>query len=251
MTQTYRIGQIVPSSNTTMETEIPAMLRAREAQFPERFTFHSSRMRMMHVVKEELAAMDAQSLRCAAELADARVDVMGYACLVAIMAMGPGYHRESQTKLAQVARAEGAHAAVISSAGALIATLQELGLGKVAILAPYMKPLTQTVVDYIEAEGIEVCAAHALEISDNLAVGRRPPELALNAAAEIDLTGAQALVLSACVQMPAAAAIEAAEQKFGLPVVTASSCTVRQMLKALSVVPIVSGFGAALSSQNA
>jgi len=26
----YRIGQIVPSSNITMETEIPAMLRARE-----------------------------------------------------------------------------------------------------------------------------------------------------------------------------------------------------------------------------
>ena len=26
----YRIGQIVPSSNTTMETEIPAMLRLRE-----------------------------------------------------------------------------------------------------------------------------------------------------------------------------------------------------------------------------
>ena len=29
-----RIGQIVPSSNTTMETEIPAMLRAREAAVP-------------------------------------------------------------------------------------------------------------------------------------------------------------------------------------------------------------------------
>ena len=246
--RSLRVGQIVPSSNVTMETEIPAMLRMRESILPERFTFHSARMRMKKVTKEELAAMDADSDRCALELSDAAVDVLGYACLVAIMAMGPGYHRESQTKLAQVARAEGAHAAVISSAGALIATLQELGLGKVAILAPYMKPLTQTVV---EAEGIEVCAAHALEISDNLAVGRRPPELALNAAAEIDLTGAQALVLSACVQMPAAAAIEAAEQKFGLPVVTASSCTVRQMLKALSVVPIVSGFGAALSSQNA
>lgn len=43
---TFRIGQIVPSSNTTMETEIPAILRAREAMFAERFTFHSSRMRM-------------------------------------------------------------------------------------------------------------------------------------------------------------------------------------------------------------
>src|SRR5579871_2635539 len=73
MNRTYRIGQIVPSSNTTMETEIPAMLRAREAVEPERFTFHSSRMRMKKVTKEELAAMDADSGRCASELVDARV----------------------------------------------------------------------------------------------------------------------------------------------------------------------------------
>ena len=99
MNRLYRIGQIVPSSNTTMETEIPAILRAREAVEPERFTFHSSRMRMKHVTKEELAAMDADSDRCAAELSDARVDVMGYACLVAIMAMGLGYHRRSQARL--------------------------------------------------------------------------------------------------------------------------------------------------------
>ena len=44
-----RVGLIVPSSNTTMETEIPAMLRARESMFPERFTFHSSRMPMKNV----------------------------------------------------------------------------------------------------------------------------------------------------------------------------------------------------------
>jgi maleate isomerase len=55
-------------------------------------------------------------------------------------------------------------------------------------------------------------------------------------------------VLSACVQMPAAAAIEAAQQRFGLPVVTASSCTVRQMLQALGLPPVVPGYGAALSA---
>ena len=103
---TYRIGQIVPSSNTTMETEIPAMLRAREAIEPERFTFHSSRMRMKKVTKEELAAMDADSDRCAAELSDARVDVIGYACLVAIMSMGQGYHRASQKRLQEVTQRE-------------------------------------------------------------------------------------------------------------------------------------------------
>src|SRR5919205_4080067 len=97
--KTYRIGQIVPSSNITMETEIPAMLRAREEVLPERFTFHSSRMRMKKVTKEELEAMDADSDRCALELSDARVDVLGYACLVAIMSMGHGYHRVSQQRL--------------------------------------------------------------------------------------------------------------------------------------------------------
>src|SRR5882724_8963563 len=94
-----RVGQIVPSSNTTMETEIPAMLRLREAVAGERFTFHSSRMRMKKVTREELVAMDRDSDRCALELSDARVDVLAYACLVAIMSMGSGYHRISQERL--------------------------------------------------------------------------------------------------------------------------------------------------------
>src|SRR5690606_32250666 len=115
MTRTYRIGQIVPSSNTTMETEIPAMLMARQAVRPERFTFHSSRMRMKRVVKEELAAMDAESDRCALELSDARVDVLGYACLVAIMAMGHGYHRQSEQRLHGVTRDNGGAAPVVTS----------------------------------------------------------------------------------------------------------------------------------------
>jgi hypothetical protein len=57
----FRVGLIVPSSNVTMETEIPAMLHARELVEPEKFTFHSSRMRMKSVTKEELEAMDNDS----------------------------------------------------------------------------------------------------------------------------------------------------------------------------------------------
>src|ERR1700710_643729 len=145
MTKTFRIGQIVPSSNTTMETEIPAMLLARQSIRPERFTFHSSRMRMKKVVKEELAAMDAESDRCALELADARVDVLGYACLVAIMSMGNGYHRVSEERLQLRTAQAGGAAPVVTSAGALVDGLKALGAKKVSILTPYMKPLTQLV----------------------------------------------------------------------------------------------------------
>src|SRR4051812_21494883 len=147
----HRVGLIVPSSNTTMETEIPAMLHARSEIRPETFTFHSSRMRMKHVDPAELAAMDAESVRCAVELSDARVDVMAYACLVAIMAQGTGYPRESQKKLAAAAAEEsGVAVPVVSSAGALTEALHHLGARRIAVLAPYMRPLTATVCGYIE-----------------------------------------------------------------------------------------------------
>src|SRR5262245_10187600 len=175
MSRTYRIGQIVPSSNTTMETEIPAILRARETVEPERFKFHSSRMRMKKVTKEELAAMDADSDRCAAELADARMDVMGYACLVAIMAMGKGYHRDSQQRLHGVTVREGAATPVVTSAGALVEGLKVLEAKRIAMIAPYMKNLCTMVADYIEHEGFQVMDRVDLEIPDNLEVGRRDP----------------------------------------------------------------------------
>ncbi|TRX75171.1 maleate cis-trans isomerase family protein [Pseudomonas mangiferae] len=247
MTPLYRIGQIVPSSNTTMETEIPAMLGARQSIRPERFTFHSSRMRMKHVKKEELAAMDAESDRCAAELSDARVDVLGYACLVAIMAMGRGYHRESQTRLTRVTRDNDAEATVITSAGALVDGLKVLGARRIALVAPYMKPLTELVVDYIQHEGIEVKVWHALEIPDNLAVARHDPANLPGIVADLDLDGVDAIVLSACVQMPSLPAVAQVEAQTGKPVLTAAIATTYAMLKALKLEPIVPGGGALLS----
>ncbi len=247
MKKSYRIGQIVPSSNTTMETEIPAILNARQVILPERFTFHSSRMRMMTVKKEELAAMDAQSDRCALELSDARVDVMGYACLVAIMSMGHGYHRESQARLHQATVDNGGAAPVVTSAGALCDALGVLGAKKVALVAPYMKPLTETVVGYIENEGYEVSDWRALEIPNNLDVGRHDPSNLPDIVAGLKTADVDAVVLSACVQMPSLAAVEEVEARTGKPVVTAAIATTYAMLKELGLERRAPGAGALLS----
>jgi len=248
-TRTYRIGQIVPSSNTTMETEIPAMFRARESVEPERFTFHSSRMRMQKVTKEELEAMDRDSDRCAAELADARVDVAGYACLVAIMSMGKGYHRQSEARLHQVTAREGHGVPVVTSAGALVDGLRTLKAKKIAMVAPYLKPLTRLVTDYIEAEGIEVLDSLSLEIADNVEVGRRDPMDLVDIYKDLKLDGADALVLSACVQMPSLAAIDLVEKECGLPVVSAAVCTAFQMLQKLGLKTYVPEAGSLLSGK--
>lgn len=248
LARTFRIGQIVPSSNTTMETEIPAILRAREAQFAERFTFHSSRMRMKKVTKEELAQMDSDSDRCALELSDAAVDVLGYACLVAIMSMGKGYHRVSESRLHQRTVDNGHPAPIVTSAGALVDGLHAIGAKKVSILTPYMKPLTQLVIEYIESEGIEVVDSISLEIPDNLAVGRQDPLAPVEITKRLN-TNVDAIVASACVQMPSLPSVQLIEHRVGLPVLSSSVATTYMMLKKLGLETRTDGFGSLLSGK--
>jgi maleate isomerase len=244
----HHIGLIVPSSNLTMETELPRMLRAREqADPPHRFVFHSARARMQHVTPEQLRAMNAQAERAAAELADARPDVVATACLVAIMAQGPGYHCTAEDAITAALRAEGAQAPVVSSAGALLSGIAALGARRVAIITPYLKPLTRMVVEYLEDAGVEVVDALSLEVSDNLAVARLDPADLRSHWKRLNLAGADALVLSACVQMPSLPSIQPVEDEAGIPVVTAATATVHRILTELGLPPEVPDAGALLS----
>jgi len=242
-----RLGLIVPSSNTTMETELPEMFARRSARFDERYTFHSSRMRMQAVTAESLLAMDQESNRCAVELADAQVDAMAYACLVAIMSQGPGTHQQAEKRLAGVAHDEGVDVPVISSAGALIRALEAMGAKTISLVAPYVPELTAKVVSYIEAAGIEVKDYVSLGVADNCAVGRLDPVNLPEIASGLDRAGCDAVVLSACVQMPSLAAIPEAEARLGLPVLSAAVATTWDLLTSLKVPAIVPSAGFLLS----
>src|SRR6202012_5918380 len=117
-----------------------------------------------------------------------RVDAYAYACLVALMARGPGAHEEVERRIEQlVSDVPGYEPAIVSSAGALIRAAQALGLRKVAILTPYIDALTEQVVEYLEAAGIGVVDALSLRVSDNLAVGRLDPARLPGLAAQMDL----------------------------------------------------------------
>lgn len=245
----HHVGLIVPSSNLTMETELPRMLYAREAVDPEhRFVFHAARARMQQVTPEQLRAMNAQAERAATELADARPDVVTTACLVAIMAQGPGYHCTAEDAISAALRAEGSTAPVVSSAGALIAGIQALGAKKVSIITPYLEPLTQLVVEYLEDAGVEVLDALSLEVPDNLAVGRLDPADLQEHWRKLDIAGADALVLSACVQMPSLASIQPVEDAAGIPVLSSATATTYRILQELGLPPTVPNAGRLLAT---
>lgn len=247
----HHIGLIVPSSNLTMETELPRMLNARESIAPDdRFVFHTSRMRMKHVTPDELRNMNAQTERAALELADARPDVVATACLVAIMAQGPGHHCVAEADITSALRARGRRGPVGRPAPApSLSGVEALGARRVAIITPYMKELTAKVVDYIEDAGIEVVDALSLEVPDNLAVARLDPADLREHWRRLNLGRADALVLSACVQMPSLASIQPVEDEAGLPVLSAATSTAFRILTELGLPPVVPGAGSLLGGQ--
>lgn len=247
MNVVQHIGMLVPSSNTTMETEVPSLLRARERERPqERFTFHSSRLRMEDVTPEALRAMNAETERATTELADMRPDVVASACLVAIMSQGPKHHHVVQREIMEVLEREHAPAPVVSSAGALVDGLHALGARKIGMVTPYLKGLTRLVVEYIEDAGIEIGDALSLEVSDNRAVAALDPEALKTHWKRLDLHDCDALVISACVQMPSLSIVEEVERQSGMPTLSAATATTWAILGALNVEPVAPGGGALL-----
>jgi maleate isomerase len=243
----HRIGLLVPSSNTTMEAEVTALLRARELVRPEEtFTFHSARLRLEDVTPEGLRAMNEQTERATAELADLRPDVVATACLVAIMAQGHGSHPAAESEIESVLEREHAPAPVVSSAGALVDALHALGARRVGIVAPYLRELTGLVVAYLEDAGIEVADAISLEVPDNRAVAALDPHDLEQHWQRLDLRGCDALVLSACVQMRSLDVLEEAERRSGLPTVSAATATTWAILRALDLEPVAPSAGSLL-----
>ncbi len=242
---THRIGLVVPSSNVTVETEMPALLGRHESAT---FSFHSSRMRMHTVSPAELQAMNAQRDRCVLEIGDAGVDALLYACLVAIMVGGPGEHLRVEGLIAEQFATGGLGAKVRSSAGALVEALQALNATRIALVTPYVRPIAEQVVGYIESEHFEVCDWRALGVADNAQVGCIPGDQVMAAARSMDLTGIDALVISACVQMPSLGLIDRAEAEFGIPVLSAATAGAYSLLNALGEAPRIPAAGRLLDT---
>ena len=113
-----------------------------------------------------------------------------------------------------------------------------------------MRPLTDLVVECLEEAGIEVVDTISLEIPDNLEVGRRNPEDLVEIARNLDLTEAEAVIISACVQMPSLEAIPQVEEETGLPVLSAATATLRSILESLNLSLDIPGGGQLLQMNH-
>jgi len=212
MSRAIRVGVLVPSSNTVMETDLHRGLDH------ERFTVHTARMHLVETTPEAERTMVTETAPEAARLlGTARPDVLVFGCTSAGSLGGLDGDRRLAEDLGEIAGCPGV--GVISSA---VEALERRGAARVALLTPYTESLTASIARTLEEGGMEVPATDGLGIEDNIALADpTPEEIAARAVERFAGVDCDALFVS-CTNFRALEAAPAIEAALGRPVVTSN-----------------------------
>lgn len=127
-------------------------------------------------------------------------------------------------------------------ATAALEALRALHAKKIAVLAPYPKPITADVAGFMAENGFEITAAGCLGIDNDADIARVRSDQYIKATRHMCLNGAEALFIS-CTATTAIDAIASIEDEFSLPVVTANQATVWHSLKLVGWETPIAGHG--------
>jgi maleate isomerase len=152
MSSLPRVGILIPSTDTTVEKELPVLLAGRA-------TCHFTRMRLSAVTHEGLRAMEPDALAAAAQLADARPDVVVFGCTSGSFIFGADYEAGLADRLT-----EAVGCPVTMTAQAMAAALLSHG-SVVRLRTPYDPAITADEVGYLTAAGLTVSSSASLGIT--------------------------------------------------------------------------------------
>src|SRR4029079_3234012 len=120
-------------------------------RLPPGMRAHYTRVKLSANTEAEIAGMVEYVPRAAADLADAGVDVIGFACTGGSVIGGPGYDEKIT---AAILRETGVVAT--TTASALVAALRRLGATAIALGTPYEPWLNAREVAFFEGNGLRV-----------------------------------------------------------------------------------------------
>ncbi len=228
-----RIGLLVPSSNTTMESEFFRMA-------PEGVSIHTARMRLVDATPEALIEMAEDAGKAANLLSTAEVDVIVYGCTTGSLVGGV----EWEERLVQrIERETGIP--TVTTIRAVVDSLKALEVGRVAVATPYTDDLNHLEREFLQSEGIEVATIRGLGIVRNVDIGRTDGAVVKRLVNEVE-GGADAVFIS-CTNLPTIDLIEPLEAELGRPVVTSNQASMWAALRSCGL-DGVKGYGLLLRS---
>ena len=222
--QDLRLGLIVPSTNTVAETEFWRLA-------PPGVSIHTTRMLfdpegLQQAGGEGMGNMHDHMPRAVAETASARVDLIAYGCTASSVEHGPeNIEREIEAQSAVPA---------VSTAGAILAALEHLGIRRFALATPYPAKINAHECAFFAARGFEVVTDRSMLASDEQqrlrGLALVPPGMIRRTVLEMDGPAVDGFLLS-CMDLPTLDLIDALEAETGKPVITSVTCTLWQSLK--------------------
>ncbi len=216
-----RLGVIVPSSNTTVETEFSAALRG------SRISLHTARIPLQDVTVEGLSAMEKETEAAASLLKDADVSAVVFACTSGSLIKGIGHDKAIAEKIGKIVERP-----VVVTASAVVQALNEVGAHNVSLATPYVEEVNKKEVKFLEESGFDVVSMRAYNLKRNLDIG----QLTLNdtsvLARSANSTFADALFIS-CTNLNTFGVIPALEKELQKPVISSNSATLWASLNVL------------------
>ena len=224
-----RLGIIVPSGNVIAEPQIRAMLPPGVGALITRLGLRGSS-------EAELRRMEEGVEDAARLLADALVNRIIFHC-TAVTTFSPGSGAAIRQR---ITAATGIPSIVTSDA--LEAAFRALRMRRVVLLSPYIAPVHQREIAYLEHLGLEVVGESALGIDTNDAMARLSPEQLERWALSQRNSQADGYFLS-CTALRSAEIIAALEHCLDRPVLTSNQAMVWYALRQTGTLVATASWG--------
>jgi maleate cis-trans isomerase len=225
---------LVPSINTTMETEFWRIA-------PEGVSVHSARIAGgRHGTPEELRSMETASKKAAEDVGMVEPDVVVYGCTSGSFFEGPEWNSKICEQLSQITKAP-----TVTTAGGMAACLMAGGHRKVDVVTPYVELTNERLKQFLKAHGIDVLRLGTFDMLDMFDHAKIQPEEIYRKVKETTSADAEA-VFVACTQLRALEVVDMLERDLGKPVYTAVQASAWQAFEAMGVDPQIANCGSLL-----
>lgn len=225
-----KFGLIIPSSNTTMETEFWRMVSGWA-------TVHTSRMKLTEITVEDLKEMEDQMWEAVFRLVDADIDILGYGCTSGSLFKGKGHGRRIEEKIE-----EKTGITTVATAQAVIEAMIDLQVKRICVATPYTEEINKLEKRYIEQNGIDVLNIMGLGIINNQEVGKKDPDVAFELAKQVFRPETQGLFIS-CTNFRTIEVIDRLEREMGVPVISSNTATLWAMMRKAGIEKEIRGYG--------
>src|SRR5438552_13784972 len=228
---THHFGVLIPSTNTTAESEYSRLL-------PPEWQAHYGRMMTSSAGKTPFSPPKDEDV-------DYQAKLLGTAKVEAVFLLQTSASLFADDYCADVSRRISAAAGVpaFTSAMAIGEAMQALGTRRVALVSPYSEEVNASARRYFEGGyGLSVVALEGFAATDSYAIGKLGPENAREAFARIDRPEIEAFIVPGG-NFPTMASIAGWEREFNKPVVTTNQAAFWAVLQRLGASERCRGLG--------